>query len=193
MSYRSRASSQYKGLGIGSKVIAKGSLGGVLKDIPRGAVGEVVDYFGGTDRPIVHFEGTPSERRIVVDYPEKELKIVQHVEPKEPRWVSKTVYYDEQSYDVDIPEFEVPGKYEMKINGFTRKEWGEQANKIWQTVPQQDVEAIEHYLSDDATDEEEKLIEEKYIDVVGDLNYISGGEVLFDYPDVEPEEFEEED
>ena len=189
MSYRKSRSSQY--LGIGSRVKATKSLGGVLRDIPRGAVGTVVDYFGGVDRPIVHFEGSPPERAIVIDHPEKELKIVQHVEPKEPRWVSKTMYYDGQSYDVEIPAFEVPGKWEMTINGFTRKQWGEEGHKIWNSVQPQDVEAVEHYLSDDATDEETKLVEERYLDVVRDLNYISGGEILFDHPDVEPEEFGE--
>ena len=191
MSYRKKPSSQY--LGIGSRVQAKKTLGGVLKDIPKGATGTVVDYFGGADTPIVHFEGSPPERTFVVDHPEKELKVLQ-VEPiKEPRWAIKEISYDEQSYSIEVPEFEVPGKYEMTINGFTRKEWGEQAQKIWNSVQPQDVETVQRYLSDDATDEERRFVEDTYLDEVGDLNYYSGGEMLFDNPDVESEEFEEED
>ena len=190
MSYKQTRSRTYGELGIGTIVQAKKALGGVLKDVPKGAKGEVVDYFGGPDRPVVHFEGTPEDRRIVIDYPERELKVVKHVGPEKPKIAFKSgEYYDDGYghyfyYDIEIPGFET-SRFKMKIDGMTKEEYEKEIDKVWEKIPEEARESVRNYLNNEATDVEETVAQE-YTDEMGEIRDLEARRDLFDYWENQP-------
>jgi len=161
-------------LGKGTVVRAKKTLGGVLKDIPEGSEGKVIDYFGGPNRPIVKFKGTPEGREIVVDNPEADLEILKYKAPEEPRVATKYgEYYDDGSgyifhYDVEIPEWG-----DAKINGKTGREWDQEADKLWAEVrakySDKHAEALEKSLGEEEVSEEEQELVDEVSDYGNDI------------------------